>query len=405
MKRIICIILAICMLTSLSALVSCGNEKNDKARPAAQVTITTNPEISLILDNNGTVVSVKGENDDGKMIVEGEALVGKDVDEAIKTIITLEKETGFLISGTDGENEISFSVSAEDSTITANFESQVNESINSACVSLDLNKVITRVEGAKRAALEAYVKRIDPSLTDEQVKAMDHSELMAEISEYHKEVEALVSDELEELYLTCKEYHIELTYNKAVIDTISLMGSAYSSVLEAYQKLYDSLEKLIDSLEKLKYELLVDPDSEYQKSLSSYYEAKAKLNEYKAEFTALGDDASIIEKSVKQGLISSAEIALNTKKALLDTAAANTQTAFDYTQSGLNTVLEEMAKARAEFPDSIEEQLTAKAADIEKALNTAKDDAFNAFEKDYAAAISAQKKRVEERKASLKNGK
>lgn len=183
------------------------------------------------------------------------------------------------------------------------------------------------------------------------------------------------------------------------------MGSAYSSVLEAYQKLYDSLEKLIDSLEKLKYELLVDPDSEYQKSLSSYYEAKAKLNEYKAEFTALGDDASIIEKSVKQGLISSAEIALNTKKALLDTAAANTQTAFDYTQSGLNTVLEEMAKARAEFPDSIEEQLTAKAADIEKALNTAKDDAFNAFEKDYAAAISAQKKRVEERKASFKNGK
>ena len=57
--------LSIVLLVSF-LLASCKKEKNN-----SMVTISTNPEISLIVNSNGVVLSAKGENDEGKIIIEG----------------------------------------------------------------------------------------------------------------------------------------------------------------------------------------------------------------------------------------------------------------------------------------------------------------------------------------------
>ncbi len=62
------------------------------------VSIDINPEISLTVDENDVVVTVYGENEDGKVLLYEETakIVGKDVETAVDTIVDLAIEYGYL---------------------------------------------------------------------------------------------------------------------------------------------------------------------------------------------------------------------------------------------------------------------------------------------------------------------
>ena len=99
--------------------IALGNKPNVEPKAKAVVSIDVNPGIELVVDDNNKVISLTGTNEDGKMILIDEEIVNKSLDEAIEIIISIEKETGFLISGrvNEGENEIKVSVSGESQEI------------------------------------------------------------------------------------------------------------------------------------------------------------------------------------------------------------------------------------------------------------------------------------------------
>ena len=72
---------------------------NTDSSKLAMVKMNLNPSISFVVDGDNKVVSVTGENNEGKMIIAGEEIVGKDLAEAIEIILTIENETGYLVSG------------------------------------------------------------------------------------------------------------------------------------------------------------------------------------------------------------------------------------------------------------------------------------------------------------------
>ena len=77
----------------------------------------------------------------------------------------------------------------------------------------------------------------------------------------------------------------------------------------------EELKEVIVKLEETQFDLLVDPESDYQKKLNEYYDAKGALNEVKANLAAEGN----YESTASQLILSGYEKTLEFAKLSLDT--------------------------------------------------------------------------------------
>ena len=86
----------------------------DPLPTAATVYIDVNPSVAFSVSQNGTVLAVKGVNDDGKNLPLDEKLVGSKAEDAVKRLIALVIDKGYL---TLTQNALLLSVRSEDPTL------------------------------------------------------------------------------------------------------------------------------------------------------------------------------------------------------------------------------------------------------------------------------------------------
>ncbi|MGN1096830.1 MAG: hypothetical protein ACI4QU_03235, partial [Christensenellales bacterium] len=125
MKRKITVLLLLAMIVCTSlALVAC-NGSADEAKVQSFVSLDINPEINFTVDSNNKVISVYGANEDGKVLIYGEAnLVGKDVEDAVEQVVQLAIDYGYL----DENNSVvgtSVSASADSDKLLAKINAVV----------------------------------------------------------------------------------------------------------------------------------------------------------------------------------------------------------------------------------------------------------------------------------------
>ena len=118
-KRLVSLLaLSFCLVIALVigtvALINLNGKK--VAKNYSIVQLDTNPSIEMVVDENNKVVSLRGLNDEGKMIICDEELQNLDLDQAIKEIIRIETELGYLVVDSS-ENKITITISAETSKI------------------------------------------------------------------------------------------------------------------------------------------------------------------------------------------------------------------------------------------------------------------------------------------------
>ena len=116
MKRFLGIILTICMLSGcLFMFTSCKKEQAATGR----MTVDINPSVEFMLDKDNKVVSATALNDDGEVILYGEAFVGKTAEEAAQMVVKIATETGYLVKGeaTATSDEINISISSDTAQI------------------------------------------------------------------------------------------------------------------------------------------------------------------------------------------------------------------------------------------------------------------------------------------------
>lgn len=90
-KKILAVALAATMIGSACALIGCSDEKQ------AYVSLDINPSIELVVDKDGKVVSVRGENEDGQVLLYNEVgIKGEKIDDAIAKITSLAVQYGYL---------------------------------------------------------------------------------------------------------------------------------------------------------------------------------------------------------------------------------------------------------------------------------------------------------------------
>lgn len=80
------------------------------------MTVDINPSVELMVDKDNKVISVTALNDDAAVILQGEAsIVGKESDDAVKAIVSLATDTGYIVKGevSADENTVKISVSGD----------------------------------------------------------------------------------------------------------------------------------------------------------------------------------------------------------------------------------------------------------------------------------------------------
>lgn len=400
MKKITSLVLVIVMLASLALFTACNKPEEPVTPEYARMTIDINPSVEFMLDEEGKVASVTALNDDGSILIAGEVFVGKTAEEATELMITVAGETGYLVKGnvTADENNVKISVSG-DGKYAEELYKKVEAEAKTTLEAIDVEAIVTEVDAMGVEALRELAVAT-AGITEEEAEAMTEAELCEAISAARIETALLLTEELRELYYEAKDYEIEFAKSRYTAELIEGLGGLYTLLLNQYNKALETCEKAVDTLEKLRYETLIDPDSQYQKALVALRESKTELlkqRTYTASLDVNGEEFASAE--VKLGLD---EERYEQALAAFERVGEAANLGFDSAIAGIEAARLAMKSIEDNLPDSIEEQLTANAEELETYLNDAKDGFFTEFETLYGEDIVKIEEQLLAEKAKLK---
>lgn len=399
-RRIISIFLLCATILSMLSLVSCSEAMPEEGT-VTRMTVDINPSIEFMVDDQNKIVSVTALNDDGSILIAGEALIGKTPEEAVELVVTLAVETGYLVQGNAevSANTVKISVSG-DSKYAQQLTKDVTAMAGSVMKKLDVAGNIEKVEALAVAELRKMAAATS-LYTEEELAAMDEKQLYQVVAAGRIETALLLTEEMRNAYYAAKEYKISFAEREETARIIAEMGGLYTLVHTTYKTTLDLYSAAITELDNFRYEMLVSPESEYQKSLERLRNAKVELlkqKNYTASLEINGEEYA------------SASATLQISEENYDKALA----AYEQLGAELNAALESLiAKLRESeeylrqleqtlFDENIEAKLKEKAIEIEANINAAKDGFFAEFEQAHAEDIEAIEASLLAKKEQLK---
>lgn len=401
MKKIVALVVsAVVLITGVVITCFALQGKPSAAEAASRMTVEINPKVEFFLDTDNKVVSVSGLNDEGKLLVSGEAFIGKTAEDAAQLVVQLATETGYLVKGsvTASDNQITVSVTSDSENISKLADSVKNQIQSYA----DRIGLTAKVEQGKALTLEEMRKiaAACTTYTQEELAAMDMKQLCAAISVSRIETAELLSVELEEAYYQAKAYRFAAAENEKIKELIGQAGDAYAALLASYDRALASFEEAVAAIEKARYDNLVDPDSEYQKALAELAARKQEVLEARKELAAAEND---VAKAAAQLVLTGKEATYTVAQGALESCGTVANKVLDVAVATLNSTQQALVELRAELPAEIQSILTDKAQEIDAAANAAKDSFFETFEAAHADDIQAIKDAVAARKQALKD--
>lgn len=383
MKKIIAIICGICLMAVTFSFTACSGNNESKV-----MNVSLNPEVEFILDANDKVISVNALNEEGNLIINGQAFVGKTSEQALSLYVSVCKETGFLVKGSvkDGENEISISFSGENAEAYFN---QAKADLEKIFSKENISASVAKGKKLTEEYLAALAAECAPYIDAAKLQTLTYMEKIEAIAESRKETAEMYSQELKNAYYQAKanalnHARFEAAKNKANAITSGLI----SGTLAAY-------ELACNSIETIRKTVLVDPTSPYQLSLVAFREAKtAYLNfrNYLAQNSEAPEAEQAKYEKAKANLEKAEQDLLAAGKAAnesLDDAKVELKKACD----AVVAKLQEYGLAVNDFIDKSEESINAALSAFE-----------NKFKVEYATTIDAAKSAWNGMKDQLKKG-
>ena len=370
----------------------------------SMVTIDTNPSIELVVDEKDKVVSVRGANDDGKLVLYGEKVVGKDVEKAVEIIIQAEIDTGYIVANAQiGANQFSLTVSSDTTVESSELINSIQNKVKEVCENNHIAIALEESKALARSELEKLALELDPTLTEERVKEMETSQLLTVVKLYQLETVELYNAKLEELYTDVKEFKFDYMSQESTLEAMKTVDGAIANLaITAYESAVNLLKSAQESVETARYNLLVKEDSIYQQQVAAVKDKKQEVLALKNEVAKLEDGA---EKTNKEALLTIALNNLDSAEVLLQQAYTNANTALDTVvkaldsaMTSLDNALDTFLKAYASVTDTIKEKLV----EAENKLNESKDQIFADFEEKYGAEVAHYKEEIAARKEAMK---
>lgn len=409
LSRALYVTLCLCLLIGMALpLYACKKEPAEVAPPAGvytRMTVDINPSIELMVDDQGKVASVTALNDDGSILISGEVFVGKTPEEATQLILQLATDTGYLVKGeikaesTEGSQTVSVSVSG-DSEYAKQLCNKVQENAKQFLAD---NGIVGKVELLKAKTLEELraIAVQDGLFTEAEVQAFNEEQLYRALAAGRIETAELLTQELRDAYYQAKAYQISFVEKQATANAIAGINEIYKLMMTEYRTALENYSKAVTALDEKRYELLVSPDSAYQKALQQLRDAKAELlKEKKLLASVKVDDENYTEISA------SFQMSEETYERLLKavenagTAANTAMEAAITALRGYEVVLKNL-ETTLFSTEEIQTVLTEKATEIEANVNAAKDAFFESFEAAHKDDITAIEEALRQKKQQL----
>ena len=398
-----CSAAAVVLVGGVGLGVGLGLSQNKEGTPTSLVKMSVNPELSMVLDENNVVLSISGDNEEGKMLLVDEKVVGKEVDEAIEYIINIENETGYLVSGefVSEPNKITIQISVNDENIKNSLNEVIKKAIVTTCDKLHIQEKVEWAEDFTHQNLVELAMKADPTLTSEEASKLTNEQLLDIIKLYQIETAEIYSVELEELYNQIKDYELQFTETEFVNETIKSLGEIYKVFTSTLQSSINVLQGRIDDVNNIRYDKFVAPNSDYQKQIDEVNAKKEEVITVRNEIANTEEDTirdskiAILDTKIAayQACLEALENIKNSCLASIDLYIQSLQSAID----SINSII-----ASLPSQDEVEATLKEKTVELEKKLNEAKTNFFTKFEDKYGKDIANAKQKALEYKESLK---
>lgn len=403
MKRGILILTTVLLVSVIGSISYFGLTKYDTS-PVSLVSVDVNPSIQFALDKKNKVVSVSGENNEGKMIIAGENLVGKDFSEALNVVFEVESETGYLNQFTLTQNDgvINFTLTCDIESLQSQIEESITSSLNTLKDKLNYENIKSTINEFTNDQLQTYLISNNSAYTKEELSSFDTKQLIALISLNHIETLEFYSTEIEELYFDTKNYQIRLSEEEFTRDLIANMGVAYQIVVSGYDIFLNSMKKGIEEINQFKYDYLLDENSDYQKALNKVQERKMEVISLRNEISKLQEQGQNVDLYL---------ITLETKIALLNDAVTLLNETRDFITSSIDAIVSRIQNAYNTFveirqtlisQEEFEQLLLDHTKELDSKINETKNKFFTTFEETHKDDITRIKNQVLNYKEELK---
>ena len=404
-RKLLSLTLCLCLLIGAALpLASC--KAKDETPPAGEytrMTVDINPSVEFMVDDQNKVVSVTALNDDGSILIAGEAFVGKTPEEATQLMVSLATDAGYLVKGeitaTDTEDSQTVSISVSGNSAYAE---QLRENVKKDVEKfLTDNSVTAAVENVKAKTLEELRELAveDGIFTEDEVKSMTEAQLYRALAAGRIETAELLTAEMREAYYRAKDHKISFAEKQATVDIINEMDGIYQLILTGYRAALDTYCETIERLDDLRYEQLVSPDSAYQQALAKLRDAKQELlKEKQLMLTVKVDDENYA--SINASFKLSEENYNKMLKAVEDAGAA-ANAAIESVLALLRQGETALRTIEESFPEEIKTRLTAEAEALEGKVNEAKDGFFAEFEAAHKDDIAKAEADLKAKKQAL----
>ena len=299
-KIFITSILVFVMSFTLACITACGpSASTPDPDPKTVLTVSLNPSIELILDEQNKVVTVNALNDDGNVIVSAQAFqgaIGLTAEDAVKLFVSVSKEHGYLLSGSikAGENQLDISISGDTDKALELYQA-VKEKAEEEFEKLGVSASVKELQNLTRAQLDKLLLECLPYMTEEEVAELKDYEVVDKLIASRLETAKFYSEQLKLAFYESKK----CTYDQARLTTLSIyLDEAGKLAVNAVNKIYT---ELVEQLVMTRGALFVAAESPYQQVLAAYQEVKAYYNGYRNYVASLPED-SIPQEELTQNL-------------------------------------------------------------------------------------------------------
>lgn len=399
-RRIVALMLALSSVFAVCSLSGCKNNNPE----ASRMTVEINPKVEFILDKDNKVVSATALNDDGEVILAGEAsFKGKTAEEAAEAVVSIATETGYIVKGsaTANDNEINISISG-DTSYVKDLYGKVEKKVNKFVKDNGINATVAKINALTIAQLKEIALK-NPERTEADLEGKNEEQLIAMIKLDRLETVDLATEELKDAYFKAKAYQIAIVNREETAKVIAGMSDAYAAVLGLYDKALETYSKAVQAMEDTRYKTLVSPDSAYQKLLAELRDKKAEVLKERSitfDVTIDGEKRASAELKLKASekdydeLVKKIEEIGNQADAAWTQAIAAAKT-YEATLEGY--------KDQFLTVEEVKKKLNDEAAKIETAVNNAKNSYFETFEKAHGEDIKKAEADLEAYKQKLKD--
>ena len=370
------ILVSLLLAFAILPLTACKDK--DDGKEAKIMNVSLNPKVEFILDKDDKVVTVNALNEEGNLIISAEAFAnveGMSAKDAAELFVKVSKDSGFLIKGSIGDNELEISITGDEENAKKLYETVKNE-ITNYLSSLDVTVAVNQVKAYTEAELEALVSKVYPNLSDEEIANLNYDQLIAKLQESRKETAEFYSQELKNAYYAMKAVAMQKAELSAIKEKAGLI---VATAITATEALYDgAAAALVEARLSL-----VDENGAYQKALADLRAKKVDFLKYRKELVESEAEITETQTNILNGL----EQAFNNAEAGLLGIGESANTAISNAEQAL----------KAAFDSIIEtiETLGVKVGDYLNDISAKQQTALTEFTTEFETAYASAKAKAE----------